>query len=252
MPISRNTTSGSLCPVLGDQQGVVRQPDDDAILERPQCRILDGMSGVFADDAEYVRQRFTCRLVKRRPGHGLSDRIKESHAPFGVGNDDGVPDAPDRHANVLALSPRKSSEPRTSERLREHDRRCRAISSVDVVTMSARFLPRRSRRTRPSRLSTARLAARTRPRLVRSSIGSGNGSANVSNCSGVTVAPLTFEVIAASGGFRLRRRRTVDHTAQFLHGQGALAVEIELVADLLADRHSNCYGRLPQASLSLG
>jgi len=82
---------------------VVRQPDDHAIPECPQCRILDKLASVLIDDAEHVRQRLTCRLFKRPPGHGLRDGIEKADPPLGIGDDDGIPDAPERDPKLLGL-----------------------------------------------------------------------------------------------------------------------------------------------------
>ena len=70
---------GPLGAVLGDQDGVVRQPDDRALLQRTQGRVLDRLAGVLVDDAEHFLERLAlgvlvgpARSGLRPPGSGTS------------------------------------------------------------------------------------------------------------------------------------------------------------------------------------
>ena len=93
----------ALRAVLRDQDGVVRQPDDLAFLQRPQGRVLDRLAGVLVDDAEHVVQRAAGRFLGLPADKLLGDRVEEVHPALGVGADDGIADARQRDLQPLPL-----------------------------------------------------------------------------------------------------------------------------------------------------
>ena len=49
--------------VVRDQNGVVRQSDDDALAEHPADGVFDRLAGLLVDDVEHVGQ--ACRSRRR-------------------------------------------------------------------------------------------------------------------------------------------------------------------------------------------
>ena len=93
----------ALRPVLRDQDGVVRQPDDLAVPQRPQGRVLDRLAGVLVDDAEHVFQRSSGGFLRLPADQLLGDRVEEIDPALGVGADDGIADARQRDVQPLPL-----------------------------------------------------------------------------------------------------------------------------------------------------
>ena len=58
-----------LRPVPGDEDGVVRQPDDRPLAQGPEGGVLDRLAGLLVDDVEDVRQR---PAQRPRPGASRS------------------------------------------------------------------------------------------------------------------------------------------------------------------------------------
>ncbi len=95
--------NGALLAVPGDQDGVVRQPDDHALLQCPQRRVLDRLAGVLVDDAEHVLQGAARGFLGLPADKLLGDRVEEVDPALGVGADDGIADARQRDVQPLPL-----------------------------------------------------------------------------------------------------------------------------------------------------
>ena len=66
-------------------------------------RILDGLPGLLVDDVEHVDQRPPDGLRQRPAGHRFGRWVQEGDQALGVGGDDGVADARQRH-RIAALA----------------------------------------------------------------------------------------------------------------------------------------------------
>ena len=98
---------------------MVGEADHDPFAQGPGRRILDRPASGLVDDAEDGVQRLTRGLPLRPAGQLFGDTVEVVDAPVGVGADDGVADAPERHLQHLALLVRSSL--RRPERLAEAD-----------------------------------------------------------------------------------------------------------------------------------
>ncbi len=94
---------GSFRAVLGDEQAVVRQPDDHALPQGSDGGTLDRLAALFVDDAEHAVERLARRLFLRPAGQGLGDRVQERDPPVGVGGDHRIADAGERDTTPLRL-----------------------------------------------------------------------------------------------------------------------------------------------------
>ena len=74
--------NGSFRAVLGDEQAVVRQPDDHAFPQGSDGGTLDRLAALFVDDAEHAVERLARRFFQRPAGQGLSDRVQEGDPPL--------------------------------------------------------------------------------------------------------------------------------------------------------------------------
>ena len=99
----RTVVDGPLGPVLGNQERVVRQPDDVALLRHTQGRVLDRLVGVLVDDAEHFLQRSAPGVGVGPPGQVLGDPVYERHPASRVGGDHGIPDAHEGGVEQLPL-----------------------------------------------------------------------------------------------------------------------------------------------------
>ena len=94
---------GRSVPSRAIEDGVVRQPDDAALPQGPEGRVLDRLAGVLVDDVEDVRQGPAGGLGLGPAGQGLGHAVEERHPALGVGADDRVADAGERDPQPLAL-----------------------------------------------------------------------------------------------------------------------------------------------------
>ena len=107
----------ALAAVAADQDGVVREADDDAFAQRALGRILDGSRVVLVDDPEHRASAWpTASLTPAR--QRLGDRVQIGDAAVDIRRDDGVADAAQSHAQQLpALASRaravRSAPPKT-------------------------------------------------------------------------------------------------------------------------------------------
>lgn len=87
---------GIIDPVLravsSDQDRVVRQPDNHALLERPQRRVFDRLAGSFVDDVKHIPQRAARGVLARPADQLLGNRIEKIDPALGVGADDCITD----------------------------------------------------------------------------------------------------------------------------------------------------------------
>ena len=88
---------GELAPVPGDEQRVVGEAADEARVDDLPDRLLDGLPGLFVDDAEDVFQAFPEGLGRRPSGERLGDGVHVGDEAVGVGGQDRVADGGERH-----------------------------------------------------------------------------------------------------------------------------------------------------------
>ena len=94
---------GPLRAVLGDEDGMVRQPDHPPFPQDLADRVLDRRACMLVDDLENDLQRSSHRLVLRPAGQRLGDGVQERDPPLGVGREDRIPDAGEGDAQPLPL-----------------------------------------------------------------------------------------------------------------------------------------------------
>ena len=99
----RRVVDGDLRPVPGNQHALVRQADDSPFAEDLGDRALDRPARFFVDQGEDLVERPAQRFLLGPAGQRLGDRVHEHHGAAGVGDDHGVADAGQRHAEPLAL-----------------------------------------------------------------------------------------------------------------------------------------------------
>ena len=92
-----------LAAVPGQERRVVGQPDHRAQAEHLGRGILDRLPGLLVDDVEHLGQRPPDRLRSRPAGQRFGRWVQEGHTSLGVGGDDRVADAGQRH-RVAALA----------------------------------------------------------------------------------------------------------------------------------------------------
>ena len=95
--------NGSFRAVFGDEQAVVRQPDDHALPQGSDGGTLDRLAALFVDDAEHAVERLARRFFQRPAGQGLSDRVQEGDAALGVGGNHRIANAGERDTTPLRL-----------------------------------------------------------------------------------------------------------------------------------------------------
>ena len=97
--------NGSFRAVFGDEQRVVRQPDDHALPQGSDGGALDRLATLFIDDLEDGLQWTARRLSLRPAGQEFSDRVQEGDPPVGIGGDDRIANAGERwHGTTPAES----------------------------------------------------------------------------------------------------------------------------------------------------
>src|SRR5262249_43088890 len=93
-----------LLAVLGDEDRMVRQPDDMAFGDDLGDGVFHGLPGLFVDDVEDRWKRMTRRLLARPPCQRFGDGVEQGHSSFGVGRDDRISDAGERDPQLLPLA----------------------------------------------------------------------------------------------------------------------------------------------------
>ena len=99
----RGVVERAFGPVPGDEDGVVRQADDDALLQGPQGRVRHRLAGRLVDDAKDLFQRAAPGGVGVPTRQLFGDLIEERHPAFGVRRDHRVADAGEGDPVALAL-----------------------------------------------------------------------------------------------------------------------------------------------------
>ncbi len=89
--------NGAFRSVLGDEDRVVRQPDDPALPQHFLDGVLDRLAGMLVHDAEYFFERSPRPLLLRPAGQGHGDFVQRCDPAFAVGRDDGIAHAGERH-----------------------------------------------------------------------------------------------------------------------------------------------------------
>ena len=95
--------NGPFRAVLGDEQAVVRQPDDHALPQGSHRGTLDRLAALFVDDAEHAVERSARRLLQHPAGQGLRDRVEEGDAALGVRGNHRIANAGERDTTPLRL-----------------------------------------------------------------------------------------------------------------------------------------------------
>ncbi len=80
---------------------MIGQPDDLPVREHLFYGILDGQTGLFIDDVKDFSERLIDRFRFRPAAQGRGDRIQKRHLAGSIGDNDGVPDAFERHAPIF-------------------------------------------------------------------------------------------------------------------------------------------------------
>ena len=94
---------GPLRPVPGDQDRVVRQPDDDALPQHLLHRVLDRLAGLLVEDGEHRLQRLPWASSGVHPVNSCGHAVEERHPPLVVGGDDRIADGGERDRQPLPL-----------------------------------------------------------------------------------------------------------------------------------------------------
>ena len=106
-PLVANRRGGVFDPVFTavacQQQGVVGQADDLALLQAACDRVGRGLAAGLVDDVKHLHQRPALGLVREPAGQSFGDRVQPGDAPAGVGRDDRVADGRQCHAQQRAF-----------------------------------------------------------------------------------------------------------------------------------------------------
>ncbi len=89
--------------ISGDEDGMIRQSNDNTIFQYPRRRVLNRKARILIHDAEDGIKRLSDGGVERPSREPLSDGVHVANAPFGVSRDDGIPDAGEGRTESLLL-----------------------------------------------------------------------------------------------------------------------------------------------------
>jgi len=100
-------SDGDFASIAREEQGVVRQSDDDAFAQHARHGVLHRRARLFVDDAEHLGERFAARFGFAPAGQLFGNWIHSRHASLSICGDDRIADAVECGAQFrLALDER--------------------------------------------------------------------------------------------------------------------------------------------------